>query len=71
MKKTKWYPGNVNPVHVGVYETAPAFGRKWFQFWNGACWGYAAETPERAFDWRDIRSAHQRDKWRGLTAPAK
>jgi hypothetical protein len=71
MKKTKWYPGNVKPVHVGVYETAPRYGRQFFQFWDGKRWGFAAETVERAFEWRTVSSAHQFDDWRGLTAPAK
>jgi hypothetical protein len=71
LKMTAWYPGNVRPAHVGVYETAPQHGHKWFKFWNGSWWGYAANNVQRAFEWRDVRSAHQCDDWRGLTAPAK
>jgi hypothetical protein len=69
MKKTKWYPGNVKPVHVGVYETEPLYNSKRFQFWNGQWWGYPAHTIQRAFDWRYVRSTNQSDAWRGLTEP--
>jgi hypothetical protein len=71
MKKTGWYPGNVKPVHVGVYETAPRNNFRFFQFWNGEYWGCSKLTPRGAHESRDVRSSHQRDAWRGLTAPAK
>jgi hypothetical protein len=71
MKKTKWYPGDVKPVHVGVYETAPMHGIRFYQFWNGKSWGYASQSPDGADEWADVYSRHQSDCWRGLAAPAK
>jgi hypothetical protein len=70
MKMTKWFPGNVKPVHVGVYETASNDAGQWFQYWHGTHWGYSAHTPEFAYERRDLWSYHQSDSWRGLTEPA-
>jgi hypothetical protein len=71
MKMTKWFPGDVKPVHVGVYETAPMHGIQFFQFWNGQSWGYAAQDPEMAREWSDMPSFHQNDSWRGLAKEAE
>ena len=68
MKLTKWIPGNVKPVRVGVYERANSRGSTLYSHWNGSFWGTSAFTPERAA-WQSARlspSVGQNLPWRGL-----
>jgi hypothetical protein len=62
--KTEWYPGRVNPVHVGWYEIAtrhpdtPFEGNKRL-WWTGSAWnanGYGIPA-ERPVWWRGISKA--------------
>lgn len=71
MKKTSWYPANIKPVHIGVYETdlVLALDRFGFSYWDGSYWGNQFETPERAEVRRDMRGAQDKP-WRGLKDPA-
>jgi hypothetical protein len=67
---TKWFPPNVKPVHVGVYEVDmsqinPKFDAV-FQHWNGAFFGHASTTAAAAFSWRNEISVEQEFHWRGL-----
>lgn len=62
---TDWFPGEVKPVHVGVYETKPDDGTT-FQHWDGKQWGLCAITPNCALNGIGIASAYQASKWRGL-----
>jgi hypothetical protein len=72
IQKTDWYPGNVNPVHIGEYEVY----RPGFELipcdhllkWNGRGWEYAYELGE--CDPGDFASMWPECKWRGLTAEA-
>jgi hypothetical protein len=60
MKRTKWYPANIDPVHKGIYECQ--YGR-WGMFsnicqrkWDGKNWwllnGLWAEFGEGLDRWR-------------------
>lgn len=69
-KLTEWFPANVKPVHVGVYETkSPVLGDDpgWYCFWNGVDFCRAYPTPrhavERGFG---TTSQYQNREWRGL-----
>ena len=38
MEKTKWYPGDISPVHKGIYETSMSGATTFFDEWDGKCW---------------------------------
>jgi hypothetical protein len=65
---TPWYPGDVKPVRVGVYERKSHTGT--FSYWDGKRWGMGAHFARQAANDRDP-SAFQREPWRGLTKEAK
>ena len=76
MKKTDWFPPNIKPVHIGVYETQfklPA--EKWakeeenkgYSYWNGKEWSNQRLNPEKARRYNDSYGAIQKKKWRGFT----
>lgn len=82
MRKTDWFPANVKPVRVGVYE-APGFpdepDRTYFSYFDGK--GFCgqwyspdqamemAATPERREHWK--KSGSRVYRWRGLTSSTK
>jgi hypothetical protein len=69
-KLTPWFPADVKPVHVGLYETdCYNTCQKSYQFWNGEYWGLQCFEedikpffPERAKN----KSRYQYVCWRGL-----
>ena len=63
-KKTAWFPGDVRPVRIGVYETEDS--EPCFQFWSGNEWGHCAGNVAAAVRLRKHRSAFQNNPWRGL-----
>jgi hypothetical protein len=73
MKKqmTEWFPSNIKPARIGVYEIQWWFVNCWdygFSYWNGKQWANSAGTPESALlhkKWTD--GAIQDKKWRGFT----
>jgi hypothetical protein len=68
MNKTGWFPADVKPVHVGVYETSFAYVGG-FSEWNGYRWSNQYDTPQRAKDMAYF--AGEQDKcWRGLKESA-
>ncbi len=70
MKLTKWIPGNVKPVRVGVYQREYDNGGMlrpiWYCYWNGDFWCLYGETPEDADLCRSLNSTAQTLRWRGL-----
>jgi hypothetical protein len=60
-KMTKWFPVEITPVHVGVYETDLA-GFLGYSFWTGKRWCDTAQRPE----WATKRKGMQNKEWRGL-----
>lgn len=71
MKKTRWFPVGVTPVHVGVYETHLAYApdNSGFSWWDGEKWCLQLESPKHAYDRRDYLGALQNKCWRGLEEP--
>lgn len=68
---TPWYPGDVKPVRVGVYQTKNQIDKgAVYQRWNGLFWCLCCDTPDRAATWDD-QSLFQRSKWRGLAQPPR
>ena len=69
MKFTPWFPGDVNPVRVGVYERDYHDGYSCYCYWDGRYFGWASETPEAAkadYDRNGRQSTRQDLPWRGL-----
>lgn len=64
MTKTPWYPGDVKPVRVGVYERLYPGDNAFKDYWGGKRWSYGKD----AFGGR---CAKQNRAWRGLTKEAK
>lgn len=74
MKLTRWFPAEVNPVHVGVYQRAFK-GQKYpvrYWYWNGDFWEVGG------WDFADEAAKNPRGKtsqnylyWRGLAEPPK
>jgi hypothetical protein len=66
---TPWFPADVKPVRVGVYERdmgASLCGK--YSHWNGQWWGGWANTVESAADNANYGSEVQNKPWRGLSA---
>jgi hypothetical protein len=72
-KLTPWFPGNVNPTRVGIYE------RKWkllgqhYALWDGFGWSLSFEGIDNPLLLRAKRSdaAAKNLPWRGLAHPPK
>ena len=62
MNFTEYYPGNINPVRKGVYQTRA----ERFKYWNGSFWGLRCETTASAKYHRTIRPFDQNEDWRGV-----
>jgi hypothetical protein len=76
MTLTKWFPTDVKPVHIGVYEIKfHLYEDQWDQgyaYWNGKEWSNNRHTVKWAYINRDhIEGAIQEKKWRGLTEQKK
>jgi hypothetical protein len=68
-----WFPREVKPVHIGVYEVrVKANGKivRWFSYWNGLYWCLSASTPESASKFTMTHSDAAEHaggfEWRGL-----
>lgn len=71
MKLTPWYPGNVKPVRVGVYERKyPSFFLPVFCKWNGDIWFCGSSDVEFANQDR-IPTTLQSLPWRGIAKEQK
>lgn len=70
MALTPWFPGDVKPVHVGMYERDFGWGHA-YSYWNGEFWGQYCRTVSVAYASRGKVSFHQQVPWRGLTEPAQ
>lgn len=68
-KLTPWFPPEVKPVHIGVYETAePNLDSECFQHWNGSFWGLCSSSARYAATNGQANgfSGFQQTMWRGL-----
>ena len=63
MKLTPWFPPEVKPVRVGVYD----FGA-WYRFWNGSDWKQGTSSVEGAYLLRHgpVSKIANHQQWRGL-----
>ena len=74
---TPWFPGHIEPAHIGVYEIEDAVStllrRKCFQFWDGNHWGMCCSTKEEAAlpVNATYHSIFQDSIWRGLAKAPK
>jgi hypothetical protein len=75
MKKTKWFPADVKPVHVGVYEVQNMYGSdlpNLFNYWTGKRWTGAMERIcDLIMSPSPMNFAVQDRVWRGLTEAAR
>ena len=76
MTLTKWFPTDVKPVHIGVYEAIyHVFEDEWstgYSFWNGKEWANSSDSIKGAYSNRKwIQGAIQEKKWRGLAEQPK
>jgi len=66
-KFTPWFPGNVKPVRVGVYQrqyNCPP--TNWFCYWDGKLWGCAEKKAKDADPAFMGKSFFPEKPWRGL-----
>lgn len=45
---TQWFPGNVKPVHVGVYKRLIPSSNVVYSMWTGKRWLVGADTKKIA-----------------------
>jgi hypothetical protein len=63
-KMTRWFPVNIKPVHVGVYETN-LNGYMGYSFWNGYYWSDTSSKRDMEPRFKERRGM-QKKKWRGF-----
>ena len=67
MKLTQWFPGDVKPVHVGVYERRLKFKTGvYYSQWDGEKWLRLHLTVEDAAASAGALSVYQNLPWRGV-----
>ena len=72
MKKTDWFPGDVKPVRVGVYEQKNPIGQLGYQRWDGSSWYFWCSTVFKAqLATMKAGDSFQNDPWRGLASDPK
>jgi hypothetical protein len=62
---TPWFPADVKPVRVGVYQRKTVDLD--YSYWNGKFWQLGATKPEWAKENRR-KTISGPQKWRGLSA---
>ena len=66
MKLTQWFPGDVKPVHVGVYERRLKFKTNvYYSRWDGENWLFMCGTVDKAAH-QIFDSGYQSLPWRGV-----
>lgn len=71
MKMTPWFPGDVKPVRVGVYQRHYSFENDRFCHWNGLFWSNNGRTVDIADQFSEVESRVQDLPWRGLAEEPK
>ena len=82
-KLTEWFPAEIKPVRVGVYEVSNIFREKigTYAYWDGKWWHGYNDTIDGAMENIEIRMnlaannlrllASQNKQWRGLAEQPK
>jgi|APGre2960657373_1045057.scaffolds.fasta_scaffold136004_1 hypothetical protein len=70
MKLTPWFPANVKPVRVGVYEVR--MKAPWYRYWDGVHWhaGHCTSELACALPHLPIENTPP-EPWRGLAEEPK
>jgi hypothetical protein len=69
MKLTPWFPANVKPVRVGVYQVRDTDTLPWYRRWDGAHWHIGAESVRIAA--ATSMPIDSQLPWRGLAEEPK
>lgn len=66
---TGWFPPEIAPARVGVYETQ-VLSLRGFSYWDGNLWGPMGATADEARSLYELfgPSLHRGFTWRGLAA---
>lgn len=66
---TEWFPAEVKPVHVGVYETGSGL-IPWYRYFDGTYWHTGGVDPDDALDRYERHNVSiAATTWRGLSHP--
>lgn len=65
-RRTKEFPPQIKPVHIGWYETSSTVPAVWWamRYWSGDWWMHEKTGGEKAVSYEQNRY------WRGLTRPS-
>lgn len=67
VKLTPWFPGNVKPVRVGVYQRPyGSYDYPLYCWWDGKEWSAGARTPFEAKQTRYGSGDQGHMPWRGI-----
>jgi hypothetical protein len=70
MKLTPWFPADVKPVRVGVYEVR--MKAPWYRYWDGVHWHAGHCTPKLACPLSHMPLEETpSEPWRGLAEEPK
>jgi hypothetical protein len=71
MKLSQWHDGNVEPVHIGIYETSSHKFDGYFSYWDGkkfnGMWGSRSTAEIKS----DFGSCSIPTRWRGIVKDKK
>ena len=70
-KLTPWFPGDITPFRVGVYERLYPDHSFGYAYWDGRLWGCGGSTPALAQQYRNSKSVWQDLIWQGLAKEPK
>jgi hypothetical protein len=66
-KLTPWFPADVKPVHVGVYQREDCdTGRPYYYFWNGDFFEFGGRSAPEDVKRNDWPTISEGERWRGL-----
>lgn len=65
MKLTRWFPGNIKPIRIGIYQRQYPTGIYYCR-WNGENWGLGYANIATAKAQSFYKSNLQEFRWRGV-----
>lgn len=67
MKLTEWFPPNIKPVHIGIYNTSiPGNTDQFYSYWNGELWSGGYFKFAEAEKYNKMIGMTQYKQWRGV-----